>query len=157
MQVIAHPLLDSLSANAQAAPRLRAIHNFHAQYTDPINRMLNAMEPGTYVAPHKHQEPDKREVFVLLRGRLLVVQFDDEGRIAQHTILDHATGHYGVEMPPRTYHTLVSLAPGTVIYELKDGPYHPATDKQFAPWAPQEGQEGCAAYLQNLLQACGLG
>jgi cupin fold WbuC family metalloprotein len=150
-------LLDSLSEKAKNAPRGRMNHNFHRELADPINRMLNAMEPGTYVAPHKHQDPDKREAFLILRGRVLVVEFTETGQVAEWQVLSPALGNFGVEIPPRTYHTLIALESGMVIYELKDGPYDAANDKVFAPWAPAEGAPEAPAYLADLLAQVGLG
>jgi cupin fold WbuC family metalloprotein len=115
--------------------------------------MLNAIEPGTYVRPHKHESPDKCEVFIILTGRALVVQFDDSGAIIEHTILDSKAGTFGVEFAPCVWHTIVSLAPGTVVYEVKPGPYAPIDDKNFAPWAPSEGSLESAAYLALILAA----
>lgn len=145
-------LLNQLSNKAQVAPRLRMNHNFHQSPEDLLNRMLNAMEPGTYVQPHKHENPDKREAFLLLRGAMLVVSFDDAGTITDHVILNPATGNFGLEIPPRTYHTLICLESGSVLYELKDGPYDIANDKVFAPWAPKEGETGTSEYNRKLLR-----
>ena len=145
-------LLDQVSEKAKKAPRRRMNHNFHQSPEDLLNRMLNAMEPDTYVHPHKHENPDKREAFILLRGSFLIVEFDEKGNVADHVILSKEKGVYGLEVPPRTFHTLISLEPGSVIYELKDGPYIVQTDKIFAPWAPEEGAADCQAYNQRLLQ-----
>jgi cupin fold WbuC family metalloprotein len=125
-------------------------YNFH-NLEDPINRLLNAMEPGTYIQPHKHEDPDRFEVFLCLRGSFLVIIFDDEGNITDHTILDTRQGSFGVEIPEKTYHTLLSLEPGSVAYEIKEGPYIPSTAKNFAAWAPAEGDQGVNAYMQKLL------
>ncbi|MBD0256547.1 MAG: WbuC family cupin fold metalloprotein [Cytophagales bacterium] len=150
------PLLDTLSGKAKAAPRRRTNHNFHQSAADPLNRMLNAMEPGTYVQPHKHENPDKREAFLLLRGKMLVVSFDAAGRVTDHVVLDPQTGNFGLEVPPRTYHTLICLAEGSVLYELKDGPYDVTNDKTFAPWAPPEGSAEAPEYNRQLLRQLGL-
>ena len=154
---IDNPLLDTLSGRAKAAPRRRTNHNFHQSAADPLNRMLNAMEPGTYVQPHKHENPDKREAFLLLRGKMLVVSFDGSGNVTDHVVLDPQAGHFGLEVPPRTYHTLICLAEGSVLYELKDGPYDVRNDKVFAPWAPPEGSPEAPAYNRQLLGRLGLG
>lgn len=145
-------LLDAVSAKAQVSERKRTNFNFHSHYADPINRMLNAMEPGTYARPHKHEAPDKREVFIVLRGRLVVVFYDDEGTIVDQVLLDAAQGSWGVEIPPRVWHSVLALETGSVVYEIKDGPYEPMTDKDFAPWAPAEGDPNCAAYMQSILE-----
>ncbi|MDJ1504083.1 WbuC family cupin fold metalloprotein [Xanthocytophaga agilis] len=144
-------LLDQVTEKARTVPRLRMNHNFHQTPTDLLNRMLNAMEPGTYVRPHKHENPDKREAFLILRGRILVVAFDEKGEIKDHVELNPVLGNFGLEIPPRTYHTLIALETGSVLYELKDGPYNPTDDKQFAPWAPEEGTTEATTYMENLL------
>jgi len=148
--------ISRTSEKAKQSPRRRMNYNFHPQLDDPISRMLNAMEPGTYIQPHKHEDPDRVEVFLALRGRFVVFTFDDEGKISDHFILDSNKGNYGVEIPAKVYHTLVSLESGSVAYEIKEGPYYPATAKNFAPWAPNEGDEGTHAYMQKLLDLVGI-
>jgi cupin fold WbuC family metalloprotein len=150
------PLLDQVSAKAKIAPRRRMNHNFHQAPEDLLNRMLNAMEPDTYVQPHKHENPDKREAFIVLRGSFLIVQFDESGNITDHVVMGGKQGVYGLEIPPRTYHTLISLEEGSVLYELKDGPYIQQTDKIFASWAPQEGSALANAYNADLLKKVNL-
>ena len=149
LKAIDDPLLDRLCAAAQASPRRRRNHNFH-QLEETVQRMLNALEPDSYVCPHKHEDPDKVEVFLCLRGRAAVLAFDDAGRVAGVFTLSPAGPTHGAEVPPRTWHTVLALEPGTVLYEVKQGPYNPATDKKFAPWAPAEGAPEAAEYLEAL-------
>jgi len=144
-------LLDSVSSEARSIPRKRKNYNFHKEYSDTLQRLLNAMEPMSYIQPHKHEDPDKREAFIALRGRILVVEFDELGNINDHIILDPLNGVYGAEIPERTFHTIVSLENGSVAYELKDGPYSPIDDKNFASWAPPEGSPDASPYLKDLL------
>jgi cupin fold WbuC family metalloprotein len=129
-------------------------HNFHSGFSDTLQRMLNAMEPLSYIQPHKHENPDKREVFMALRGRFVVVEFDEQGNITDHILLDPLNGNFGAEIPERTYHTIIALDPDTVAYEFKDGPYTPIDDKNFAPWAPKEGAPQAEDFLRNLLDKC---
>lgn len=152
---INNQFIDQTSQKAKTSPRQRMNYNFH-QLEDPVNRLLNAMEPGTYIQPHKHENPDRFEVFLVLRGRFLVIVFDDEGHITDKTILDSRHGNYGVEIPEKTYHTLLSLESGSVAYEVKEGPYIPASAKNFAPWAPAEGDAAVPGYLQKLLTEAGI-
>ena len=126
-------------------------YNFHQQFDDPINRMLNAMNRGAYIQPHKHKDPDKREVFIILTGRVAVIEFNDEGSIVNHIILDHRQGNYGTEIPVGTWHSLIALKDGSVVYEVKDGPYSPSDDKNFAPWAPKEGSSGCTEFIKDII------
>ena len=144
-------LLDQTSQKARISPRLRMNYNFHSGPKDTMQRMLNAMEPGTYIRPHKHEHPDKREVFFALKGNLCVVEFEDDGRIRDYTLLSTDSEYIGVEIPARTYHTVISLETGSVAYELKDGPYDPADDKNFALWAPPEGATEAGVYLEQLI------
>jgi cupin fold WbuC family metalloprotein len=141
-----------MMVQARGSKRGRINHNFHYGGEDPLQRMLNSMQPGTYLQPHKHQDPDKREVFMALTGKFVVIQFNDDGTIADHMILDPKNNDFAAEIAARTYHTIICLEPDSIIYELKDGPYNPEDDKHFAPWAPKEGTEGCSVYLDSILE-----
>ena len=152
MKLINKEIVSKTISAARQSPRKRMNYNYHTDYADPINRLLNAMEPGTYVQPHKHENPDKREVFMILEGSLAIVTFDNNGHIAEHTILSHKAGVFGAEIPPKVWHMVVALEPGTIMYEVKDGPYAPMNDKNFASWAPKEGSEGCDAYLGKIIK-----
>lgn len=143
-------LLNSVSNKAKESSRMRMNLNFHEKPEALMQRMLNAMEPETYIHPHKHENPDKSEAFFCLRGKILVVEFEDDGRIRDHILLDASLGNYGCEIPPRTWHSIISMEPGSVAYEVKDGPYDPKIDKHFAAWAPAEGDPNALSYLQNL-------
>lgn len=151
MILIDTAMLDGLSKQATIAARQRQGSNFHATLNDPLQRMLNAFEPGTYVRPHRHMEMQKREVFVILRGRLLVILFDDNGGETQRIVLDANQGNHAIEIAPDEWHMATALEPGTVVYEIKDGPYDVATDKQFAPWAPDENDPTAREWLNRLL------
>lgn len=144
--------ISKTSEKAKTSPRRRMNYNFHKEDSARLQRMLNAMEPGTYIQPHKHENPDKVEAFFVLRGRILVVEFDDSGNIVEHIILDAKTGNYGAEIAPRTWHTIISLESGSVAYEVKDGSYNVSSDKNFAPWAPSEGDENCKSYIAEILK-----
>jgi cupin fold WbuC family metalloprotein len=144
-------LTGKITEQAIASPRRRKNYNFHRFQGDTLQRLINAMEPGTYVHPHKHESPDKREAFLVLTGTLLVVEFDCFGNIVDHIILNQGLGNYGSEIAERTYHTIISLEKGSVAYEAKDGPYDPADDKCFAPWAPLENSPDCEAYINSIL------
>lgn len=156
MIIINRELASNVTEEAKESARLRKNYNFHRDYADPINRMLNAFEPGTYIRPHKHQSPDKCEVFIILIGKALALRFDDAGTIIEHAVLDNTHGVYGVEFAPREWHSLISLVSGTVLYEVKPGPYAPIADKNFAPWAPAEGSPESAAYLASILINLGI-
>jgi cupin fold WbuC family metalloprotein len=144
-------LTDKITEQAIVSPRKRKNYNFHRFPEDTLQRLLNAMEPGTYVHPHKHENPDKREAFLVLAGTLLVVEFDEMGNITDHIILNRELGNFGTEIAERTYHSIISLEKGSVAYEAKDGPYDPTDDKFFASWAPPENSPECASYISSIL------
>jgi cupin fold WbuC family metalloprotein len=149
-------LIADLAHKAFNSSRKRINYNFHKEPGDPLQRLLNVMHPGTYLQPHKHENPDKREVFIALKGKFLALEFYEEGTIADFIILDPTTGNYAAEVPARTFHSIICLEPDSVIYELKDGPYDPNDDKHFAKWAPKEGEPGCDEFTRNILQFCGI-
>ncbi len=148
--IISQQLIHATTAQARTSPRQRMNHNFH-ELADTVQRMLNAVEPDSYCRPHRHIDPPKDETFVLLQGDLTVVIFDDSGNIVDAVRLNDRTGNKGIDIKPGVWHTIVSNASGTVIFETKTGPYIPASDKDFAPWAPAEGEPQASTYLQGLL------
>lgn len=125
-------------------------HNFHAGPSDNPHRFLNVMLRGTYVQPHRHLDPPKSETFLVLEGRAAVFLFDDEGGVIRRIDLD-ASGIPGVDLAPGLWHTVVPLTDRVVCFEVKPGPWEPASDKEFGAWAPREGSEDATAYLQGLL------
>ena len=145
-------MINHKSADARVNPRGREIHVFHSGDGDPFHRMLNAMEPGTYIRPHRHLNPPKDEAVVLLRGAVGVVVFDDRGTPLpkQQKRLEAGGPVFGVDLRAGVWHTFVALAPGTVLYELKPGPYAPFDDKDFAPWAPDPESDEARRYLSKL-------
>ncbi|MEF8792546.1 WbuC family cupin fold metalloprotein [Thiohalorhabdus sp.] len=145
--------LEDLSAQAEASHRLRANHNLHDAFTEPVQRMLNAFEPGTCVRPHRHAGPPRWELLLALTGSAAGLTFDRAGTVTERCEITAGGPLYGVEIPAATWHTLVALAPGTVLFELKEGPYQPLTDKAVAPWAPAEGEEAAPAMRQWLENA----
>lgn len=143
-------MLDSLSLEAASTPRRRRNLNFHPFDASACNRLLNAMEPDSYIQPHSHLDTEKDETIILLRGKLGVLFFSEEGDIVMKTVLDPASALYGVDVSHGTIHTLVCLESGTVFFEAKAGPYVPLSDAERVAWAPKEGEPAVAAYLQSL-------
>jgi cupin fold WbuC family metalloprotein len=138
---------------AATSERRRINFNFHKEADDTLQRMLNIMNKDTYFCPHKHINPDKREAFILLTGKVMLIEFDDEGNITDSVVLNREKESFGCEIKQRSYHTLICLENNSILYEIKDGPYDPVTDKVFAPWAPKEGDPDCHAYSKKLLDS----
>lgn len=150
MKVIDDCLLDKLSIDAQCSERLRKNYNLHQDPSDTIQRLLNALEPNTYICPHKHENPDKRELFIPIRGRFVMVTFDNAGEIVSAVRLSENSDARIVEIEPGIWHTLVCEESGTIYFEIKDGPYNVSIDKSFASWAPDEQAYGAKLYLKEL-------
>lgn len=144
MRVLTQAELAALSTAAAAVPRRRRNLNLHPVLEDPVQRFFNALEPGTYVRPHRHPRDDGWELFVILAGRALALTFDDAGRVLARAEMGPEAPAWGIEVPGRTWHALAALVPGTLALEVKRGPYAPLGDKDFAPWAPEEGEPGAA-------------
>ena len=144
--IIEQGAVDEVIRYSRTSPRKRVIKPFHKNPGDPLHRMLNALQPGTYVRPHRHLDPPKSEAWILLRGKVLFFTFHDDGRVKTSIELAAGTERFGVDLAPGIFHTILTL-------EVKNGPYAPETDKAVAPWAPAVGDDGVAAYVQSLLAA----
>lgn len=151
MKIINEQLLDETTARAKQSPRLRMNYNFHEKLDDSVNRLLNAMEPETYIRPHRHLNPNKDEIFLLLRGKAMLFLFDEKGNITEKLLLDPKAGSYGAEIAPGIWHCLLVLESGTVVYEVKPGPFAPLSPENMAPWSPEpDDEKSIREYLDYL-------
>jgi len=123
MKVIEMSLLNKVSSEAMASPRLRMNYNFHQSLDDKCHRFLNAVEPDTLVPIHRH--PTKDETFVVLRGKVRISTYNDEGEVIESIVLSPEEGKYGVDIKKNVWHNLESLESGSVIFECKEGPFVP--------------------------------
>lgn len=122
MQIIDESLLGEICAQAQKSPRLRMNYNFHTNLADKCQRLLNAMEPGTVMPIHHHKVD---EMYIVLKGKLEVQSFDDDGNVIERAMLTPKEGRYGIQIPADTWHSLEVLEKDTVIFEVKEGPFIP--------------------------------
>ena len=123
MKIIDRILLEEVSSQAKASERLRMNYNFHGSLEDKCHRMLNAVEPGTQVPIHRH--PTKDESFVVLRGKVRVTTYNDDGSVIDSVVLCQEEGRYGVDIKKGVWHNLESMEPDSVIFECKEGPFVP--------------------------------
>ena len=119
--IIDNTTLDELTARAQASPRLRMNLDLRNSPADGSQRMLNAIEPGTVLPIHRH--PTTSETVVCLRGHFEEYFYDADGRRTE--VIDMTPGALLLNIPAGKWHSLKSLATGTVLLEVKDGPYVP--------------------------------
>jgi cupin fold WbuC family metalloprotein len=154
VKLIHSSLFDSITALASASPRRRMNHNFHSGPGDNPHRFLNILLEGTYIRPHRHADPPKSESFLVLEGAADVIIFDDGGAITARYRLGSTSAEgrlWGVDVPPAVWHTVLARTARAVCFEVKPGPWEPATDKEFAAWAPAEGDADAIRYTQSLL------
>lgn len=135
-KTIAAADLRALSATAAALPRLRKNLNLHPTLEDPVQRLFNALAPGTYVRPHRHAA---WELMLAVRGAFSILIFDDAGRVAERIELSATQGALALEIPAQTWHAAVVMVPDTVMFEVKPGPYRAVAEQDCAAWAPAEG------------------
>jgi cupin fold WbuC family metalloprotein len=152
VRVIDRKMLDQLVAEAQASPRRRKNLNFHPGDAFCCHRLLNALEPDSYIRPHRHLDPLKDESMVMVRGRMGALVFDDTGNVIRKAIIAAGGNAVAVDIPHGLFHTVVALESGTVFFESKAGPYLPLTDEEKGGWAPAEGTEEAVHYLAGLIR-----
>jgi cupin fold WbuC family metalloprotein len=150
---IDHAMIERAIAYSRTSPRGRVIAPFHKSGDDLMHRMLNAVQPHSYIRPHRHHAPPKSEAWVVLRGAVAFFTFDASGAICECARIGPGEPRIGVDLVPGVYHTFVALSPDTVIYEIKNGPYAAHSDKEFAPFAPAEDAPEADTYRRDLLSA----
>lgn len=138
MKMFTYSGLDALTRQAEASPRARMNQNMHEALDEPIQRLAIAMEPATYIRPHLHTQT--WELLTALRGRFVVLIFDADGVVTHRTVLGEESSV--IETPVGKHHTVLSLDPGAVIFEVKHGPYRPFVESDYATWsAPADTPE----------------
>lgn len=142
-------LLDQTCQAAASADRQRKNANFHRSDDFPAHRLINAMQPGSYVRPHRHLDPNKDESIVVLQGRFGYLSFDDQGTILEALTLNPGGPIFGIDIPHGTTHTLLALEPNSVFFEAKAGPFVPLNPHEIAPWSPAEGTPEAAQLWQT--------
>lgn len=153
--LLSQALMQEAIALSRRSPRGRIICPFHQSAGDSLHRMLNAIQPDSYIPPHRHLSPPKAESIVVLRGAIGYLTFSELGAVEQVHLLGAHQPAFGVDTQPGIFHTFLALEADTVLFEAKPGPYEKASDKDFAPWAPREGSDGAKAYLDQLYRLCG--
>jgi len=151
-------MISELIAKSWGSPRKRAFGMIRS--ADCPNNvpaiMVNALQPGTYVAPHRHPSPDGREIWMPHKGVISAVLYDSSGNVTGHGKLSRDLSLKLLEIPAQTYHSLVVESDDAVLFELYCGVYNPAPGayKQYAPWAvpenaPENEQKN---YLEKLTE-----
>lgn len=125
--IIDQGLLDNLTAEAKASPRLRMNYDLRNSAADQSQRMLNAIEPGTVMPIHRHM--GSSETVICIRGHFVEKFYDEHGILTD--AVDMVPGGLMVNVPSGQWHNLESLESGTVLFEAKDGPYRPLAPEEI--------------------------
>lgn len=127
--IITKELLDELSAQAKTSPRLRMAMDLRNNPKDLSQRMLNALEPVTVMPIHRHHQSS--ETVVILRGRIRWIFYDENGNETERVVLDADGDLRMLNVEKDRWHSLECLESGSVLYESKDGPYHPLEEDEI--------------------------
>ncbi len=119
--LLTQDIVNQVSDEAKTSPRLRMNHNLHESFEDSVQRMLNAIEPGSIIPIARH--PESNETLILLQGRLLVLIYNDQKEVIENVVLDKSLGNIGYHIPKGVWHSVKSLDSGTVLFETREGPY----------------------------------
>lgn len=135
-------------AESRSSPRGRMLLPIHRNQHALVQRMVNFLQPGTYIQPHQHPREFATETILVMSGELGFLTFSESGDLLTTHRL--AVGEL-IDIEARVWHGVLALAPDTVILEIKRGPYDD-TDKVFADWAPAEGADEMPSY-RNWLES----
>ena len=120
--IIDDQLLDNVAAKEEESPRLRMNYNLHDSLEAKAQRLINVLLPGSPLPIHRHRHT--AETYVILRGKMFVVFYNDRGAQTERYLLDPTQGNYGVQIPAGQWHGIEVIEP-SAIFEVKDGPYTP--------------------------------
>lgn len=119
--IIDKTLLDNLSAQAKASPRLRMHYDLRDSDHDSSQRMLNAVEPGSVLPIHRHK--NSSETVVVLSGKIKWMYYNDQGQVIETFTAKAGDDICGISVPAGQWHTMISLESGSVVLSCKDGPW----------------------------------
>ena len=122
-------LLNQLTIQAKENPRLRQNYDLRNSQEDHSQRMLNALEPGTVIPIHRHQESS--ETVTIIRGAIREHFYDNNGKKTESITLRYGDATPILVIPKGTWHNIECLEPDTIIFESKDGRYQPIQEQDI--------------------------
>lgn len=155
MKVFHPQYLNDLTGQAKNSPRLCQHRNIHQNYQDACQRLFNAIEPGSYIRPHRHASEPREELLIAISGSMASITFDDKGSVTG--ILRFGSEKHGsdlavgAEVASSTWHTVIALGAGCVLLEVKTGLLDRNQPNDLAPWAPEESFPTAESYWQHLI------
>ena len=148
MQIVNTEFMDKLSEQAKASERKRAHFNLHKSLDEDIHRLCMGAEPGTFIRPHRHLDCEKWELFTILRGKIVVLIFADDATVLERIEMTAGGDNCVVEIPADSWHAFASLQSGSIVMEVKHGPYEPPVAEDWLSGTPSEGEAGASEFQQ---------
>jgi len=149
-------LTDELIRNgieaSRSSERLRMILPVHRTQGAIVQRLINFLQPGTYIRPHKHPLDHASESIIVLQGVIRFLTFDNQGIVKSSEIVPSSPLPGVVDIEPGVWHTFIVLEQDTILFECKKGPYYAKTDKEFAKWAPAESDPESKNWMKKLAE-----
>lgn len=156
MKLFDSEYFQRLVSQAKSNSRGRQHCNIHHSYEEPCQRLFNAIEPESYIRPHRHTTDPREELLIAIRGKMALFTFNDSGEVTRMIpLVAHArdfSTSVGVEVSSDVWHTVIALESGSVLLEVKAGPFDPGQPKDLAPWAPEEGTIHAKNFLDLLAE-----
>lgn len=143
-------IIDQGLDASRKSPRKRIILPIHRRQDARVQRMINFLQPGTYIRPHLHPRKEASETIIVAKGKIRLFLFTDNGKVRQIVDLFSEPGEDLFDIEPGIWHSFIVLEADTVLYECKAGPYDGELDKRFANWAPDEFTPETLQYLNQL-------
>ena len=157
MDVFSSKYLNTLISEAGVSDRKRQHRNIHRSFHEKCQRLMNAIGVDSYIAPHRHRLDPKSECLIAVRGLFAAVIFSDKGTVEKIDFFGtekFKNLSVGLELTPEVWHTVFALTQGSILFEVKEGPFDAKKAKEFAPWAPSEGSTDAQDYLDQLRALC---
>ena len=135
---------------SRESDRLRMILPIHRKQEAEVQRMINFLQPGTYIRPHKHPMAHASESLILISGSIRFYTFDEDGKVLTVNEVGSKPIYGVVDIEPGVWHSFIVLEENTMLFECKKGPYSAIKDKTFASWSPEEGSGEVQEWMHSL-------
>jgi cupin fold WbuC family metalloprotein len=141
--------LKNLCIDSMHSVRKRSHLNIHKHYSDPAQQIFIAMQPESYIRPHRHRIDG--ENLLAVAGHFEYIQFNDQGEIENRIHFgNNGCQNLMISVSRMRWHTVICLQKNGILFEVKNGPFDPLAAKEFANWAPEENSIAAVQYLAHL-------
>jgi cupin fold WbuC family metalloprotein len=144
-------IIDNARILSKESNRKRIIIPVHRTQDAAVQRMLNVLQPDTYIRPHMHPLDHAVETILVLKGKICFYHFTDHGSLINQYLIKESDDIPLIDIEPGVWHSFTVLEPDTTLFECKKGPYDELNDKVFAEWAPEEGSAEAKSWFDRFL------